>query len=161
MHLKTRWCCFSVSSMFGNRKLVLSFLLNAGHVAVEKCFNRSQNFLYCIAMDLVDEIIWKTFERRILPETNGAKSSLLYLVSGTHSAHQSYWVPAELFLFSVTGADFRPEPKVLRNESQMGPSQEKSQGEQYNTDYFVIACGFRNWLKDLLSYVNQKKLSLI
>uniref|UniRef100_U3K8F6 Solute carrier family 4 member 1 adaptor protein n=1 Tax=Ficedula albicollis TaxID=59894 RepID=U3K8F6_FICAL len=37
------------------------------------------------------------------------------------------------------GVDFLPEPKVLRNESQMGPSQEKSQGEQYNTDYFVIA----------------------
>ncbi|RLW06849.1 hypothetical protein DV515_00003974 [Chloebia gouldiae] len=37
------------------------------------------------------------------------------------------------------GIDFLPEPKVLRSESQMGPSQEKSQGEQYNTDYFVIA----------------------
>lgn len=53
-------------------------------------------------------------------------------------------MPTELFLFSVTGGDFLPEPKVLRNESQMGPSEEKSQGEEYNTDYFVIPCGFRN-----------------
>lgn len=48
--------------MFDNRKLGLAFWLNAGQVAVEKCSNRSQNFLYCTAMDLVDEIIWKTFE---------------------------------------------------------------------------------------------------
>lgn len=65
--------------MFDNRKLVLAFWLNAGHVAAEKCFNRSQNFLYCIAMDLVDEIIWKTFERRVLPQTNVAESFVLGL----------------------------------------------------------------------------------
>lgn len=53
-------------------------------------------------------------------------------------------VPTKLFLFRVTGVGFQPEPKILRSESQMGPSQEKSQGEQYNTDYFVMACGFRN-----------------
>lgn len=46
-----------------NRKLLLAFWLNAGHVAAEKCFNRSQNFLHCIAVDLVDEIIWNVFER--------------------------------------------------------------------------------------------------
>lgn len=65
--------------MFDNRKLVLAFWLNAGHVAAEKCFNRSQNFLYCIAMVLVDEIIWKAFERKVLPETNVAKSFVLGL----------------------------------------------------------------------------------
>lgn len=48
--------------MFDNRKLGLAFWLSAGQVAVEKCSNRSQNFLCCIAMDLVDEIIRKTFE---------------------------------------------------------------------------------------------------
>ena len=90
-------------------------------------------------MDLVDEIIWRTFERRVLPETNVAEfpfvlclrdaSALLVRVTAEYS-------PSSLF-FSFTGVHFLPEPKILRNKSQMGPSQEKPQGEQYDLDSLV------------------------